>query len=74
MSQKNEEDLREFQEELLADSRADELHDSWMRRDIDNAFEYCNFNEEMTIREFKDAVRTMQEYWDVDEKELLDSI
>jgi len=64
----------EMRQDMLADARADELHDHKMRSDYDDAYEYLNFNEDMTIAEFNEAASKMQDYWDVSKIELLESI
>ena len=70
----DEELKEEMREDMLADARADELHDAKMRSDYDEAYEHFDFNEDMTIAEFKDAVKDLKEYWDVDEKDIFDSL
>ena len=70
-----EEAKAEFYEEMKADAMADAMrdadHESNMRTDYDYCYDYFDFNEGMTISEFKSAVRSMNEYWSVSELDII---
>jgi hypothetical protein len=57
----------EFEQDMCIEGRLEEL----LHNDYDYALEHFNFSDEMTLKEFREAVNMLNEYWEVDACELI---
>jgi NADH/NAD ratio-sensing transcriptional regulator Rex len=60
---------REFEEELKRDYE----HEVMMRSSWDYAIAHLNFNETMTLAEFRDAIEKLNEYgWSMEDEDIIE--
>ena len=58
--------LDELRTEFELDMRNEAHTEELLHGDYDYALSYFGFNEDMTLKEFNEAVNKLNEYWEVD--------